>query len=269
MRLSLNNLLARKEVLEGMISYLEEKSCEREFGKLWICSSRGHDQFYLHDPTKKGSRKNLGSSVTEQIKRLAQQEYDNAAINLAKSELKTLNILIKKYMNGIAEDIYMSLTPIRQKIVDPVMMSDEQYIRQWLDKPYTIISADFSDQFESGKNNFTDSGLAVRSKSEASIYNKYDQNNIPVRYEDPLFLEGFGWVIPDFRLLNVRRRIEFIHEHMGRMDDPDYAAKNIPKINWYMRNGYFPGKNLILTFETKNEPFDPRLIDDIIEKYLK
>ena len=101
MRLSLNNLLTRKEVLEGMISYLEKQSNKKEPGKLWICSSKGYDQFFLHDPAKKGSRKNMGPNATEQIRKLAQQEYNAVTISFAKSELKTLNILLSYFLQLI------------------------------------------------------------------------------------------------------------------------------------------------------------------------
>ena len=84
-----------------------------------------------------------------------------------------------------------------------------------------------------------------------------------------MYLKGYGWVNPDFRVLNIRLRKEFIHEHLGKMDDPEYAVKNIAKLNAYMRNGYFPGKNLIITFETQSAPFDARIMDDIIEQYLR
>ena len=52
------------------------------------------------------------------------------------------------------------------------------------------------------------------------------------------------------------------------MDDPGYLQDNLAKIRAYERSGYFPGDNLILTFETKNLPLDTREIDRIINHYL-
>ena len=56
-----------------------------------------------------------------------------------------------------------------------------------------------------------------------------------------------------------------IYEHG---DQWEYVEENVAKIRAYERNGYFPGKNLILTFETKAHPFDAKRIEDIAAQYL-
>ena len=267
MRLSVNNFINRKKLLESTISFMEKQLGQNEPGKLWVCSSKDYDQYYFHDKKEGKNKIYLGTTATDQVIKLAQQEYYVSALKAAIDELKTLNILIKKYQKGVVEDIYDRLPSGKQKLVTPVMLNDEEFVKQWMEKPYPEVPKKFRTDFEK-KNVFSDKGLAVRSKTEASISNKYDAYGIPMKYEEPLYLKGVGWVLPDFKLLNVRLRKELIHEHMGMMDDPQYADKNVEKINNYMRNGYMPGKNLILTFETRNEPFDARLMDLIIESYL-
>ena len=42
------------------------------------------------------------------------------------------------------------------------------------------------------------------------------------------------------------------------MDDPDYVHKALNKINTYIRNGYIPGKNLLLTYESRAIPLNMR-----------
>ena len=161
------------------------------------------------------------------------------------------------------EDVTEGYSYVRRGLIVPSWISDDEFIRRWLDDPYEGLG------FEEGsKEYFAANGLRVRSKSEASIADKYEQYIVPVKYEKPLRLEGYGMAYPDFTALNVRMRTIYIHEHMGMMDDPEYADQNVKKINAYQKNGYYPGKNLILTFETKGQPFDPRIMDGIIEKYL-
>lgn len=56
---------------------------------------------------------------------------------------------------------------------------------------------------------------------------------------------------------------------MGKMDDESYREYALERILLYEKNGYFPGQELILTHETLKNPLNSRLIDKIIEKYLK
>ncbi|MBR3184082.1 MAG: hypothetical protein IKF61_07005 [Firmicutes bacterium] len=194
---------------------------------------------------------------------LAQKEYDEKVLKYARTELNSLNKLIRRYEIGTAEDIYENLPPARRALVTPIFIPDDQFVKNWLAQQYEGLG------FEEGAPEFyTDSGLRVRSKSEIGIANKYGELQIPMLFERPLKLKGWKTVYPDFTLLNVRLRKEFIHEHLGKMDDPEYAEENVAKINAYEKNGYYPGKNLILTFETKGNPFDVRKIEDIAKQYL-
>lgn len=263
MILLLNNLKNRILTLDSIIEDAEERVGKAPQGKLIESRSHGKVQFYNYDQSKEKSRSYISLKNQNLIASLAQKDYDNALIKVANKERKLLIKLTDLYDSTIAEDIYNKLTPARKELVTPILLPDDEFVRQWLEEPYEHPGFEDDDpEF------FTEKNLRVRSKSEISIANKYDAHSIPMKYEAPLFLEGYGWVNPDFRLLNVRLRKEYIHEHLGKMDDPDYATKNVAKINWYMRNGWIPGKNLILTMETLKNPFDARIMEDIIEQYL-
>ena len=205
----------------------------------------------------------LKRSERETAVLMAQKDYDRRVVKSAEAELKILNKLIDSYELGTAEDIYGKLQPARRALVTPILLSDEEFAKNWLAQSYEGLG------FEEGAPEYyAESGLRVRSKSEIGIANKYDEFEIPMLFERPIKLKGWKTVYPDFTLLNVRLRKEFIHEHLGKMDDPEYLMENIAKINAYMKNGYFPGKNLILTFETNSQPFDLRIMDLIINQYL-
>ena len=91
---------------------------------------------------------------------------------------------------------------------------------------------------------------------------------IPYKYERPLVLRTIGKVHPDFTVLNVRTREEFVWEHFGMMDDPGYCERNLGKIVAYEKDGFFPGKNFIMTFETKEHPLNTKIIDKLVENFL-
>ena len=62
-----------------------------------------------------------------------------------------------------------------------------------------------------------------------------------------------------------------LDEHLGydeyeRSDNPDYRNKAYRKILKYNENGYYQGKNLILTYETAESPLDPIDVEHEIEK---
>ena len=53
------------------------------------------------------------------------------------------------------------------------------------------------------------------------------------------------------------------------MDTPEYAVNMVQKDNLYRKNGFSQGKNLIYTFETKQQPITSREIEVIIQRYLQ
>lgn len=73
---------------------------------------------------------------------------------------------------------------------------------------------------------------------------------------------------PDFTCLNIRTRREFIWEHFGRMDDPEYIAETLGKFETYTANGIFPGESLIFTMENQTHPLNPATVEAIAKKYL-
>ena len=50
------------------------------------------------------------------------------------------------------------------------------------------------------------------------------------------------------------------------MDDPEYAANALMRIDLYERNGIFPGDRLIITHETGRQPLRTRLIEVLAER---
>lgn len=115
---------------------------------------------------------------------------------------------------------------------------------------------------------FTEKNEKVRSKSEKIIADKLKLMGVPYIYELPLELDGMIYIKPDFTALNIDSRKEFIWEHFGMMDNPEYVEKAMSKLNMYARNGYKEGKNLIITMESKNQPINTRNLEETIRQNL-
>lgn len=108
-------------------------------------------------------------------------------------------------------------------------------------------------------------GLFTRSKSESLIAMRLKEKGFSFRYEPELRLSK-GRAFPDFEVLLKRRRRIVYWEHLGMMDDPDYALKALRKIEEYAKNGIYLGYNLVITYETKERPLTVTNIDTIINE---
>ncbi len=108
----------------------------------------------------------------------------------------------------------------------------------------------------------------MRSKSEIMIADVLSSMGIPYLYERPLRLSNLGTIYPDFTLLDPHERREIIWEHFGLLDNDDYRGKMMSKLRRYNANGYFEGKNLIITYETTAYPLDMKTIRQKAEAYL-
>ena len=164
----------------------------------------------------------------------------------------------------VAEQIYESLHQERQKLITPIVETNEQFIKKWENIVYE--KKNFPPNYPEY---YTNKGERVRSKSEIMIADALDKAGVPYRYEYPLYVKGIGNTHPDFLTLNIRTRKEIFWNHLGMLDDPKYAEDNVWKINQYLKAGYYPGENMILTYETKDNPLNQKIIKQMIEHYLK
>ena len=196
---------------------------------------------------------------------LAQKDYAHKIIHSSEKELSCLRALITHYnMGNNPESIFEKLNTCRRSLVNPIELSSEQFADKW--KKVTFTPKEHKEDLQG--NLITANGEYVRSKSELLIVDTLARLGIPYRYECPLDLFGLGIIYPDFTVLNITRRKEMIWEHLGMMDDPQYAHKAINRINHYIREGFYPGDSLILTYETKANPLHTKLIDEIATHYL-
>ena len=252
------------EILKKQIEWIEKESEKiTETGRLRICCRKQRTDFYC--VSEKGDTRGtyIPKSEAKRAIALAQRDYFERALKIMRKKYRAFKLLGGENPADALLGLYNKLHPVRQGLVAPVILTDEDYIKRW--RTENPPEGKFSDDDESSY--YTDNGERVRSKSEIMIANKFLRQHIPYIYEPALAL-GTRTVHPDFIVLNVRTRQSFYYEHLGMMDSPDYSAKATLKINSYIMNGYFPGQGLLFTMETTQRPLDMRVLDALIEEFL-
>ena len=265
--ISLNELQLRLKELTTLYKKLKTPQNQQITGKLRV-THRGKYVEYYHitsDTSRYG--KYLSKKHLDIATQLAQKEYNSQIIALLEEEISALKTYLTTNLK--LDNYYKDLCPARQKLITPLTLTDEQYAAQWKTTPYKGLP------FAPDATAFTTlRHERVRSKSEVLIANALTQSNIPYRYEYPLTLKkplqkGTTTFYPDFLCLNLRTRQEFIWEHFGLIDSPEYAQNAASKLNLYAQNQILPGRNLIITMETATEPLTPIIIEQTINVFLR
>ena len=254
----------RRKVLERIIAEKEAALRVRgPEGKL-RCVQRGNRaEYYWRKDCQNTTGSYLPTTSRDTAKFLAQRSYDEVVLKYAKEELRKVNALTQMRANHNVNQIYERYNPLRQELVTPLDMTDEQFKQDFLSQKYPSTPRQImNSQFKSRL------GITMRSKSETIIANILSDIGAPYLYEFPIELDGMGTRYTDFLTANVRLRKIFRWEHYGKMDDPGYAAANLNRTLAYERSGFFPGINLIITHETNEKPLDIDLIRTIAETYL-
>ena len=255
--------------LQNLINQIELDLKNRIPGTLRVSKTGGFTRYYHQLPQEDGKTKDSHYLKMEEMdvaQQLAQQEYEEQLLRLAKKQLRNAMANLSEYDERPMRSLFHNLHEARQKLVSPLVDDDETYVKKWLARPYAPLPFhDDSSKF------YTNSGVRVRSKSEKIIADLYAMSHIPYLYECPEKLRNDGRFVtvhPDFTLLNVRTREQFLHEHFGMIDNPQYASQFIRKLELYEKNGIFPGKNLLITWESSTYPLNLQQVELLIQEYL-
>jgi len=231
-------------------------------GMLRISRSGNTMQYYKRKDEKDRNGKYIKKKDMGVVYDLAQKEYDESVLCVARKHKKQISKFLRQYDPDEVKNVYTNLSLERQLLTTPIILPDAQYINRWKNRVY-----DGKEFYENMPEIYTDNGERVRSKSEKMLADKLKAMNIPYLYECPLYLNGYGFVYPDFTLLDVRTREEYYLEHFGMMDDSHYYEGVVKKIEFYEKNGIFPGDKLLMTFETSKSPVNMKLFEQMINRY--
>ena len=250
---------------------MEEETIRRlktaPMGSLRIRKWNGVVEYYYRnvDADNVSERSNNGrylkKSEEDLARRIAQRDYDIRVIKQVQERIKAINTFLKIYETTSLKMLYTKIHPYRRKLISPMILSDEEYIKQWQAVEYK--GKPFS---EDEPEIITERGERVRSKSEKIIADKLYILGIPYRYEYPIMLEGNIKIYPDFTIFRMPQRDEVYLEHFGMMDDSSYVEKVMYKLNTYERNGIYLGVNLFITHESVRNPLNTKVLDRLIRK---
>ena len=115
----------------------------------------------------------------------------------------------------------------------------------------------------------TKSGILVRSKSEVLIADALFDRGKKFFYEITLHLKTMT-IHPDFAILEDDAPTGLVlWEHCGMMDSEEYMRVATAKTAELMTGGFIPGKNLILTYETRAAPLDINYVELLISHHFR
>lgn len=256
-------LLQEQKRLENIIRMTAERLKECPPGTLRLSTVKKYTQYYHCKPGDRRNGTYIPKINEELISRLAQKSYDEKVLNLAEKRLAQMKRITRDYDDNEIENIFLQEHHKRRELIQPVEPTWEQLLVKWKSAEYK--QKEFREEMPVI---LTERGERVRSKSEKILADYFHRNEIPYKYECPLYLKGFGVVHPDFTFLSKKNRQEIYWEHDGRMDDPVYAQNAVRKIQAYEKNDIYPGERLILTFETAKTVLDTRMIERLVNRYL-
>ncbi|MCR5281953.1 MAG: hypothetical protein K6E18_01145 [Lachnospiraceae bacterium] len=254
----------RYQEIKECADKIESKLQKAPTGIIHIVNSGKRVQFYLRDDKSDKSGKYIRKADAQTIRTFLQKYYYEKVMKILKVELKNLEYFLKKTDNitNKIQDAYSELPLEIKHYIDPIDMSDDDYITTWLRIPYQ--GKEIQEYIPVYQ---TNNGEMVRSKSELTIANKLADKGIPYKYECPLTLSNGTKIYPDFTIMDVRTRKEIYWEHRGLMDDREYAKQAVFKMKSMMKDGIILGKNLIITEETTSNPLGTNEIDAVIRSY--
>ena len=224
-----------------------------------ICARNGnHFKWYLTDGHHKTY---IPKKNREYVEQLAAKKYLSLQTRYISQEIHAMERYLKLHEThpSLAEDLLTA--PEYQELLASHFAPLSQELLAWMSAPY-----ERNQQFPEQLIHKASSGIMVRSKSETIIDMLLHINKIPFRYECELQL-GETTLYPDFTLRHPTTGQLYYWEHFGMMDNPNYCRNASSKLQLYFSHGIIPTINLIATYETKDNPLDIEIVEDIIRHH--
>lgn len=250
--------LKEKQRLETEISDIEQKLVTMPSGNLFFCHDKNRCKWYQSYGRNQKYISKKNRSFAEQL-------------------------AIKKYLTYLRDDLLQEKKSLEHYLNNhnqiekaPQLLTQQSDYREFLLPYFSPHSEELvkwqQESFECNINHPeqlnqpTLSGKFVRSKSEALIDTILFNHKLPYRYECALIIDNKTFY-PDFTIKHPQTGKIYYWEHFGMMDVPSYATHTYSKLQKYTENGIIPDINLITTFETKDTPLNPELVNSLVNHY--
>lgn len=211
---------------------------------------------------RKTKRKYLSKAEEETATALALKGLYEKELLDDKQELRAINMYLKncssfergnKYVERVSE-----FSRLLSEHYESQQRAKSEHIEKWLADKYTG-PVPHPEELKVP----TRAGFNVRSKSERDIIRLLMEHEIPFKYEQHMKY-GNEDLYPDFTILSPTTGKVFLWEHNGIMDKEGYAIKKLKEEGYYYKLGYVRGKNMIVTYEQRNEGIDEKEAEFII-----
>ena len=254
-------LLKRSKQIDLQLNTIQQNLNKLPNGDLHCTHNGPYIKWFNH---YKGNITYIPKKSQGLAEQLAIRKYLSTLI----AELKNEQDSIDAYINCINKyrghaDKLLQEDSCFQSLLTPYFSSHNKDIADWLSEPYETNLSHPEHLIHK-----TIAGYFVRSKSESLITSALYTNHIPFRYECALHL-GEITLFPDFTILHPKTHNIYYWEHFGMMNNSDYTKASYKKLQLYSEHDIIPSRNLIMTFETPDNPLDYETIDHTIQFYFR
>ena len=255
----------RSHFLDKVISRCKEQlKVNSSTGKIRASHSGKSSTFYIYEKGQDSKGKYLRKDATKEIRVCVQRDYYEKALKLAEAEKKHIDVYLRLHSPEKIKLLFEKMPKAKKQFIEPFEVDDETYKNWWMKQSYS--PQEISEEIYPF---YTDNGEHVRSKSEVIIANKLQSLGVPYFYEAPVKIVGNRIFHPDFKILKLKTRETIYLEHCGMMLNPEYVSEFLVRRDLYIRSGFIPGKNLIYTFESSENPLNTRELEIFLREILE
>ncbi|MBQ0040954.1 MAG: hypothetical protein KBS56_02905 [Clostridiales bacterium] len=251
---------------QGILACYPNRDCWRWY-ILENCSKKDTENNQVVNGTsspnnKKARRKYLPKTEEETAKTMALKGLYEKELLDDKQELRAINMYLNNCSSFERGNKYVERASEFSRLLseqyEAQQRAKSERIERWLADKYTG-TVPHPEELKVP----TRAGFNVRSKSERDIIRLLMEHDIPFKYEQYMKY-GNEDLYPDFTILSPTTGKVFLWEHNGIMDKEGYAMKKLKDEGFYYKLGYVRGKNMIVTYEQRNEGIDEKETEFII-----
>lgn len=215
----------------------------------------------IKNGTKEKTWIDLGKGISKEVACFCQAKYLRRLNCILDKNIAILEKLEKAYIPYGFNDVIEGTSSAVKK----VLLSTEIQLL----KPHQA-PINKKNSIEYKKVHRTVTGVRVRSKNEAIVFNLLHSHGLNPIYEYPLELQsemGFKETIyPDFCIIDREGKV-IIVEHLGLLENPEYRENFLKKFALYISNGYSLWDNLFFTMDGPMG-IDTWTIDKMIKDFI-
>ena len=246
-----NRISTQVTSLEKAIAALPEGSLE------W----RKKGGSYKYYQCVNGKKMFISKKNTQLLEALAKKKYLQKMLMDAKSEKNAIGKYLTNHKEISQASEFIMNHPNLDEILSPLFVPYDEKLQAWANEEYPSTAEHPEALIHPGP-----FGKMYRSKSEVSIASELFTKRIPHRYECDQIINGITYH-PDFTIRHPKTGQFIYWEHFGGMDQERYIYRSITKLKDYESIGIFPDRNLIVTYESRQFPFESWMAQEIINRW--